>query len=159
MALRMKAIPGDTHEVLDAPLEAMPPLTVQRSGTMIGGFNVANPFGWLILGKPVLFRPGKETAECGQAPIDCRWRKGWNLFLEIFPIVTDISWHDFGNIERFKGQAVPVEKMGKIRQICNRRVPAGIFRIEILFERFEQDETVMLVDFGHGKKTFLVCIR
>jgi hypothetical protein len=82
---------------------------------MINGFNVANTFGWLILGKPVRFRPGKETAECSQPPIDCRWRKRWNLFLKILSIVTDIPWHGCSNIERFKGLAVPVEKMGKIR--------------------------------------------
>src|SRR6266699_1496247 len=103
-----------SFRLFNDPLEAMPLLAIQRSRTMISGFNVADTFGWLILGKPILFRPGKETAECSQTPSDCRWRKEWNLFPEIFPIVTDISWHDFGNIERFKGLAVPVEKMGKI---------------------------------------------
>lgn len=105
------ANPLVSFRLFDDPLEAMPLLAIQRPGAMISGFNVADTFGWLIFGKPVLFRPGKETAECGQAQIDCRWRKGWNLFLEIFPIVTDISWSDCIEIVLLKSLRVPGDKM------------------------------------------------
>jgi len=59
--------------LLDAPLEAMPLLAIQRSWAMVSGFNIANPFGWLALGTSSLLRPGKEPAQCGQSPVHRCW--------------------------------------------------------------------------------------